>query len=209
MPPVMNPLPYGASLSPEYGPVLLTIRQALFYSLILVIGGLIALIFSLVAPASEFHLGLRILVCLFGLSLLAVGIRHLRNRPLMMELREGGILIHANADGVCISTSLLRDLFIPWQRMDSIHYLTSTEVNAQGLWRVSGGWGKADPVVMIRISMDWSWPPSGTLRDLVARGGRPGEIYLNLEECAPGKIQLWQQIEAIAGRHGVSSPGTG
>ena len=43
----------------------------------------------------------------------------------MMEMTERGIMIHANADGVCISKSLLRDLFVPWQRIEFMYYYLS------------------------------------------------------------------------------------
>jgi len=49
-----------------------------------------------------------------------------------MELTGDGLLIHANVSGVCISTSLRRDLFIPWNRMDLAYYLTRQQVRACG-----------------------------------------------------------------------------
>lgn len=187
--------------------MLLQVRQALFYSLILAAAGPPLVLLSLAVAASALSVGLRILALLFGLSLTVLGIRKLQNRPVMMELTEHGIMIHANADGVCISASLLHDLFIPWQRVEFMHYLSAKEVQAQGLWRVSGGWGTADPIIVIRIRMDEFWPASGTLRgDLLARHARPGEIYLNAVESSPNKAQLWNQVQAIARRYGVATP---
>lgn len=191
----------------KYGALLLVVRQALFYSLILVVAGPPLVLLSLLAPAKDLSLGLRMLALLFGMSLTAVGIRKLRNRPVMMEITERGIMIHANAGGVRISVSLLQDLFIPWQRIDLMYYLSSKEVQTQGLWRVSGGWGKADPVIVIRLKPDAPWPAIGILRnDSLTRNARPGEIYLNVVESLPKEKKLWDQVRTIARRYGVSAP---
>jgi hypothetical protein len=134
-----------------------------------------------------------------------VGIRKLRKRPVMMVVTREGIMIRANADGVCISMSLLRDLFIPWERIECLFYLSSKQVQAEGLWLASGGWGKADPVIVIRIRRDAVWPPSGTLRhDVTTQNARPGEVYVNGQEGSPGGAQLWERLRTIARQHGVS-----
>ncbi|HLJ26744.1 MAG TPA: hypothetical protein VKY85_08545 [Candidatus Angelobacter sp.] len=187
--------------------MLLVVRQAIFYALILAVAGPPLVLLSVFAAASALSFGLRILALLFGLSLTVVGIRKLQNRPVMMELTERGIMIHANADGVCISKSLQRDLFIPWQRIEFMSYLTRKEVREQGLRMVSGAWGAADPAIVIRIRTDEIWPQHGTLRDnFVTRSSRPNEIYLDVVECSPSETRLWAQAQAIARRYGVSTP---
>jgi hypothetical protein len=52
--------------------------------------------------------------------------------PLMLlggiEVTERGITIYANADGICVSYSMLGDLFIPWERLQ-IDAVSSSEAN--------------------------------------------------------------------------------
>lgn len=190
-----------------YGAVLLQVRQALFYSLILAAAGPLLVLLSVAVPASALSVGLRILTLLFGLSLTVVGIRKLRHRPVMMQLTDRGILIHAKVAGIRVSRSLLHDLFVPWKRVERMYYLTSTEVQSRGLWLISGGWGTADPVIVLRIRMDEFWPANGALRDdSLTRNARPDEIYLNAVESSPNKTQLWDQVQAIARRYGVPTP---
>ncbi len=186
------------------GAVLLLVHEALFYSVVGVVGGPTMVVFSLFARGNGLWAGWRMLGLLFGLVVTVLGIRDLWNRPVLMELTERGIMVHAKA-GVSISMSLLRDLFIPWERIQCIYYLSGDEVQARGLWLVSGGRGTANAVIVLRVRMDGVWPNNGTLRDdLATRRARPGEIYLNAFKCSPGETELWEQVQAIARLHGVS-----
>jgi len=79
------------------------------------------------------------------------------------------------------------------------------------MWLVSGGRSTVEPIIVIRIRLDGSCPPSGILRYDFLRlsrrsQARADEIYINTFDCSPSEIQLWEKVRAIARRHGVFSP---
>jgi hypothetical protein len=160
-------------------------------------GGLLV---TLAVPPSR---GTGIVALLFGFALTAMGIRGTMQRTVLIEVTERGIMFYANADGISVSFSLLRDLFIPWERLEAMRFLTLKQVIAEGLVLVVGGGAVKPGCIALQLRMDPFWPPSGTLRQSgIIRRGKPGEIYFLTSQCSPGGRQLWSQITAVVKAYG-------
>jgi hypothetical protein len=147
--------------------------------------------------------GTGVLLLLFGIALTAIGIRGIWQRTVVIEVTERGIMFYANADGVCVSFSLLRDLFIPWERLESIRYLTLKQVIAEGLVLVVGRGAVRPGCIALKLRTDMLWPPPGTLRQgLIMWRGNPGEIYFKTSDCSPGGRQLWNKMTEAVAKYG-------
>jgi hypothetical protein len=169
----------------------------LLFGPLMLFGGLLVM---LEAPQSR---GTGIVTLLVGFALTALGIRETRQRTVLIEITERGIMFYANADGICVSFSLRRDLFIPWERLESMRFLTLRQVIAEGLILVVGRGPVRPGCIALKLRMDPFWPPSGTLRQgLIIRRGRPGEIYFLTSGCSPGGRQLWSQIMSVVKKYG-------
>jgi hypothetical protein len=189
---------------PAQGRTLLRVIPAAFYLMIpLLFGPLMLLggmLMTLGAPRSRTT---GIVVLLVGLGITAMGIRGTRRRTVLIEVTEHGIMIYANADGICVSYSMCRDLFIPWERLESMRFLTPKQISTERLWVAAGSPIGTPGCVALKLRMDWSWPPPGTLRDGIAtRRAKPGEIYLDSMQCSPSGIKLWAQLAPLVAKYG-------
>jgi hypothetical protein len=189
---------------PAHGATLLRVIPAAFHLMIpLLFGPLMLLggiLLTLGAPKSR---GTGIVMLLVGLGVTAMGIRGTRRRTLLIEVTERGIMIYANADGICVSYSMRRNLFIPWERLKSMRFLTPKQISAGRLWVAAGSPLGTPGCVVLRLRMDWSWPPLGTLRNgITTRRGKPGEIYLDSMQCSPSGMKLWGQLAPLVAKYG-------
>jgi hypothetical protein len=179
---------------------LLEVRTSLQNGLILVLAGpLLVLVTFLPTNAGA---TVRVFAFLFGVTSTGFGIRLLRNPAVLIKVTELGIMVHANREGVSVSPSVFRDLFIPWERVESMKYFNQKQARAADLSWV-GAWGAyTDPCIVLRVRMEPDWPPPGTMRhDSRTRKAKPGEIYINASVCSPGGAQLWNRIKEIGALH--------
>jgi hypothetical protein len=186
---------------PAQGGTLLRVGPAAFLTTVsLVCGPLMLFGGTLVAFGVPGSRGTGILMILLGFGFTAMAIRGTRQRAVMIEVTERGIFFDASTD---VSFSLLRDLFLPWERLESMRFLTRRQIIDEGLLVVVGR-GFAKPgCIALKLRTDALWPPSGTLRrGMVMRRGKPGEIYLLTSNCSPGGWQLWEQMTAIVTQYG-------
>jgi|SRR5215469_11353769 len=190
------------------GSLILQVRENLDSSWIGVTAGPFLVLVALFLPAGVMGVALRLFVLLFGLFVAGMGIRGMKNRPVLLELFEQGMMIHAKAGGVFVSRSLLHDLFVPWHCIESMQYLDAKQTTAAGIEWLGIEWGARNPLIVVKMRMDSLWPPHGTLRsdvrsDLFTRSMKPGEIYLQTYMCSPRNLDLWEQIRPIAASHGA------
>lgn len=128
----------------------------------------------------------------FGLMMLGFAIREWRHPAVLFEISSTGILLHASNDGISGSLSILKDLFVPWERIEAMRYIDWRSLRPSKTGMVAGNW----PVIALKIRTDGEWPPSGTLRkDFLVKP--TGEIYLDAFNGSPNGARLVAQINAI------------
>jgi hypothetical protein len=141
------------------GMPLLQVRTARYYGLVLVLAGpLLVLIAFLPTNVGAV---IRTFAFLFGVTSASFGIRLLRNRGVLIEVTELGIVVHANVDGVSISPSLPVHS-VAACRTDELFQPSAGACGRSHLSRGMGGY--TDPCIVLEVRMDRNWPPPGTLR---------------------------------------------
>jgi hypothetical protein len=196
--------PFGNEC-PTHGATLLRVTPGVFYSIIPLVCGPLMLFggiaVALGVPGSR---GMGILMLLFGFGLTAMGIRGTWEHAVLIELTEHGIMFHSNTGGVRICFALRKGLFIPWERLESIRFLTLRQLRDEGLLLVLGRGLVRPGCVGLKLRMDGLWPPPGTIREgIIMRRGKPGEIYFRTAECTPAGRQLWDEMTSIVKKHGI------
>lgn len=184
------------------GAVLLSVHEAAFFRVIpAVLGPVFLLVGGIMMFVPEGRFG-AVVMFLFGIGLIWMAIRRRGKRELLIEVTEDGIMIYARASVTCASFSLLRDLFIPWERLEAMRFITRKQIHAELLWMALGRGPIGPGCIGLKLRTDFFWPPPGTLRGgAIMRRAKPGEIYLNPELCSPTGLDLWKQISEIAERH--------
>jgi hypothetical protein len=172
---------------PANGKTLLQVRPAAFYMIIPLVCGPLMLFggvaVALGVPGSR---GVGILMLLFGFGMTAMGIRGAMRHSVVIEVTERGIMLYSSADGARICFSLLHSLFIPWERLESMRFLTMRQLIDEGLLLLLGRGLVRPGCIGLKLRMDALWPPPGTIREgMIMRRAKPGEIYFRTADCAP------------------------
>ena len=142
---------------------------------------------------------------LFGAGLTWMALRGIGRRTVLIEVRERGIIIYANPEAIDVSFSLLRDLFIPWERLEAMRFLDFKQVRAERLgMALGGGWALiGQGCIGLKLRTDGGWPPPGTLRQgRIMERAKPGEIYLRTADCSPTGRKLWNEMASLTKKYG-------
>jgi hypothetical protein len=203
-------------IEPAHGATLLRVTPAAVYSIIpLVCGPMMLFGGTVVAFGVPGSRGTGILMVLFGFGLTAMGFRGTWEQIVLIEVTERGIMFHSKTDGVRICFALRKSLFIPWDRLESLRFLTLRQLTDEGVLLVIGRGLVGPGCVALKLRMDALWPPPGTIRDgMVMRRAKPGEIYFRTADCKPPGKQLWEEMTAVVKKYGnevsvIEPDGTG
>lgn len=188
---------------PAHGRTLLQIRASVFQRWFPLLAGppmLIAGMFLIFVPGQR---GIGVVMLLFGVGFTAIAIRGSWQKAVLIEVQERGIQFYANVNGICVSFSLLRDLFIPWERLEVMRFLTLKQVIAEGIILTLGRGPVRPGCIALQLKMDAFWPPPGTLREgRIMQRAKTGEIYFLTSECTPAGKKLWTQMTGVVARYG-------
>lgn len=189
---------------PVHGTPLLQVRPAAYHLMIPLLVGPPLLIGGLLAAFTPKMSGTGLLMAFFGGGMIWMGVRFIRYKPVLMEVGERGIMIWAKPEAIDVSFSLLKDLFIPWERLETMRFLGPKELSAEHLWLTVGS--GSTPIrpgcIGLTLRMDPFWPPPGTVRDgITMKWAKPGEIYLRTAECLPGGKRLWSEMATLASKY--------
>lgn len=187
---------------PEHGTSLLRVRPAAYHLMIPLLIGPPLLIGGMFAVFSPKMTGTGLLMLFFGAGMIWMGTRFIRYKPILMELSERGIMIWSNPEAINVSFSLLRDLFVPWERLERMRFLGFKELRAEHLFLTVGRGPIRPGCIGLTLQMDPLWPPPGTIRaGIIMRNAKPGEIYLRTADCSPGGRKLWSEMAALARKY--------
>lgn len=187
----------------EHGTPLLQVRPAAFHLIISLVAGPPLLIGGIFAMFDRKMSGTGMLMVVFGAGLLWMGVRLIRRRPVLMEVTDRGIMIWSKAEAINVSFSLLKDLFVPWERLEYMRFLSSKQIWAEHLSLTVGRGPYSPGFIALKLRMDPFWPPPGTIRGgIIMQRAKPGEIYIRTVECSPSGERLWKEMTALAAKYG-------
>jgi len=141
------------------------------------------------------------------MGVLATSIYSLALPAVLFEITESGIMVYASPSTTVnrASESIAEDLFIPWERIEAIYFLTRRQVLALGLGRMSESRGPegGNPLVVLRIRRGFRWPPASSLRrpSRWTKNARPDEIYLNAYYGTLRGMRLYRTMEELRARY--------
>ena len=190
------------ALQSKNGTVLLQVRTRLSFALLWTLGGLAMTLGTSVSlfttvggspkQTTGGALGL-IAGIVFGASMLIVGIRELRNRTVLFEVTDRGVLVKP-VGGAWI----WKEILVPWERVLAMRYLDRGNPDIRT--RRSGFNVGSTPVIALKVRMDSGWPPPGTLKH-VPWAEIQDEIYLLAWEGSANRKELFRQMEEIRAKH--------
>lgn len=131
------------------------------------------------------------ILLILGLPAIIIGARELRKPTVMFEVTERGIMVYRNG-----GMYLRRDLFVPWERIRELRYITYGHPDFRITRTGFGPGSKQQSAIGLRLQMDENWPPLETLMDV--RGVEiKDEIFLDSESSSPSGRELFNQIQKI------------
>lgn len=156
----------------RYGTTLFQCRARKFAPMLWIVIG-VSLVLWFISEIDSHPIWLALAMAL-ALALIGFGIQQLLNRPVIFEAMENGILLYSNADGLSGSRSIVKDLFVPWERIEAMRFIKWRERRPSKTGFAGGMW----PVIALKIRTDDFWPAPGILRtDFLVKP--TGEIYLD------------------------------
>jgi len=190
--------------APALGATLLRVTPAAFHTIIpLVCGPMMLFGGTAVAFGVPGSRGTGILMILFGFGLTAMGIRGTWRDIVLIEVTERGIIFYSNTYGVRICFALRKSLFIPWERLESMRFLTLRQLSDEGLLLVLGRGVVRPGCIALKLRIDAMWPAPGTIREgILMRRAKLGEIYFRTADCTPAGSQLWEEMTAVVKKYG-------
>jgi hypothetical protein len=130
---------------------------------------------------------------LFGALLLLVGLKQAYRPTTMFEVTAQGIGIHRGG-----GMWLRADVFVPWERILAMRYLTPDHPDMTIRRTGFGGWRRSS-VIGLKILIDPSWPPPRTRNDRSWIEIKD-EIYLDSESGTPNGLALFRTLEDLRER---------
>lgn len=192
--------------------ILLRCTSRTVYAVVGVVGGLFMMLVFVAqlatqsnAKSSATDISILLMV---GAGIFMVGLVSLLRPMVLFEATPSGIMLYAETktDRMTISQSITQDLFVPWDRIESIRFLNHEQAHAAGLWLMAGTTSTyTHPFVVLRIRRDLNWPPIFSMR-LGQRNTRPDEIYLDAYVGSLRHIRMYQKLEELRSRYSNPVP---
>ena len=193
--------------------ILLRCTSGPVYAVVGVVGGLFMMLVFVAqlatqssAKSSATDISILLMV---GAGIFMVGLVSLLRPMVLFEATPSGIMLYAETketDRMTISQSITEDLFVPWDRIESIRFLNHEQAHAAGLWLMAGTPSTyTHPFVVLKIRRDLNWPPMFSMR-LGQKNTRPDEIYLDAYVGSLRHIRMYVKLEEL--RATYSSPRT-